>query len=278
MNLEKYLGRSRLGRLVVELTHRFFDHNVGNSAAALTYYLIFAFFPFLIFVSSLLGMLQLPQMPVEELRAFIPQDILELIGSFLGHVQQTSSTPMLIFGLVFAIYFPARAMWSMTDFLAIAYDVREHRSVVRRSLVVMLLAIGMVVTMASSFAILLLGKGLLSWASTFLPISLEGIALWNIIRFVLLGAMLFVMLTLLYLLAPGCVVSLRSVLPGALGSLVCWLIYTVGFSFYVENLASYSVVYGSIGAIIVLLIWLYATSMTLIMGAELNAALWKRKY
>lgn len=272
------MNRSPWTRLVRDMVERFFEHKVGNSAAALTYYLLFAFFPFLIFVSSLLGVLDLPAVPMQELRAIIPQDILELMNSFLSHLQQTSTTPLMIFGLVFAIYFPVRAVVSLMDFLDIAYNTPEKRGLVHRAIIVVILAIGLVVTIAASLFVMLLGKGLLTWVAQFLPLTVGGIELWNILRFLLLGLMLLVLMTLLYLVAPGCVVTLRSVLPGAVGSLCCWLVYTVGFSFYVEHMARYSVVYGSIGAIIVLLLWLYATSVTIIMGAELNASLQRNRF
>lgn len=275
MTWKASLERNKLFRLAREMTERFFNHHVGNSAAALTYYMIFAFFPFLIFITSLLGVLRLPPVDMTQFSAFIPQDIIELINSFLVHVQSVTAAPLMIFGLVFAAYFPLRAVSSLMDFLSLAYEVQEKRGLIHRGILILLFTIGLVVVFAASILILLLGRGLLSWASTFLPLSLSGIEVWNILRFLLLGAMLLLLLTLLYLVAPGCVVSLREALPGALGSLVCWLCYTVGFSFYVEHMGNYSVVYGSIGAIIVLLIWLYATSVTIIMGAELNASLRK---
>ena len=267
----------RLPELVRSLWDRYFRHHVGNSAAALTYYMIFAFFPFLLFLSSLLGVLELPQVPVAQLSRLIPQDILELIGSFLTHVQEVSSTPLLIFGLVFSVYFPIRAVSSLLEFIDLAYDVPTKRGFIHRGILVVIVAIGLVVAVAVSIFILVVGRRLLVWLSAFLPITLAGIELWNGLRFLILGAVVLLLLTLLYLVGPGCVVRLREALPGAVGALCCWLVYTVGFSFYVEHMGRYSVVYGSIGAIIVLLIWLYATSVTVIMGAELNAALRMRK-
>lgn len=274
--LEKRFGKNKVYRIVHTMTLRYFDHNVGNSAAALTYYMIFAFFPFLIFLSSLLGRVDIAAISVGELSRFIPQDILELIGGFLTHVQATSSPQVMVFGLIFSLYFPIRAVSSLMDFIERAYEVEERRSLLHRGFIIIIFAIGLTLAIVGSIIVLVAGRDLLLWLSGFLPISLHSIELWNVLRFILLGAALLLLILLLYLVAPGCVVSFRKALPGAAGSLFCWLVYTVGFSFYVENMASYSVVYGSIGAIIVLLIWLYATATTIIMGAELNAALRKR--
>ncbi|MEG0541406.1 MAG: YihY/virulence factor BrkB family protein [Angelakisella sp.] len=270
--LEKRFGKNKLYRLIRTMTLRYFRHNVGNSAAALTYYMIFAFFPFLIFLSSLLGMMDIQAIPMAELSRFIPQDILELMSSFLTHVQVVSSPQLMVFGLIFSVYFPIRAVSSLMDFIEQAYEVPEKRSMLHRGIIIIIFAMGLTAAIIASIVVLVAGRDLLLWASAFLP-SIAGIELWSMLRFILLGMALLLLIVLLYLVAPGCVVTVREALPGAIGSLFCWLIYTVGFSFYVEHMASYSVVYGSIGAIIVLLIWLYATSVTIIMGAELNAAL-----
>lgn len=260
-----------------ELVGRYFRHGVGNSAAALTYYMIFAFFPFLILLVAVLGMLRLPPLDITTLRTFIPADVIALMNSFLLHTQQATSAPLFFFGFVFSAYFPLRAVSCLMDFLGQAYDEKHKRHLAHQGLVIFLFSVGLVVAVVGSILILLAGRRFLLWASAFLPLSLAGIELWNLLRFFLLGALLLLVLTLLYLVAPGKKITLRQALPGAVGSLLCWLAYTIGFSFYVEHMGHYSVIYGSIGAIIVLLMWLYATAVTVIMGAELNAALAHKK-
>ena len=125
---------------------------------------------------------------------------------------------------------------------------------------------------------MIIGPSLLSWIGTIIPIPLEVIGLWSILRFVILGGMMIFNLGTLYYFAPAIKITIKSVVPGALSALIFWMVYSIGFSFYVENMGNYSGLYGSIGAIIVLLIWLYFTSVTLILGAEFNASIkenWK---
>ena len=74
-------------------------------------------------------------------------------------------------------------------------------------------------------------------------------------------------------MAPGITGPRRRVFPGAVAALCSWLVFSLGFSFYVENIANYSVLYGALGGMVVLLLWLYATATVLIMGAEVNRAL-----
>ena len=120
------------------------------------------------------------------------------------------------------------------------------------------------------------GKNLLTWLSGWIPIDMGSISLWNLLRFVILAAVLFMVLLTLYYLVPNRLYTVRQVMPGTFASLLSWLVFSIGFAFYVENMGRYSVVYGSIGAAIVLLLWLYFSAITLIMGAELNYLLVNR--
>ena len=106
-----------------------------------------------------------------------------------------------------------------------------------------------------------------------LRIPASGLNLWQYFRFLLLGALMFLILVLLYTVAQDKRPPIRTLLPGIALSLVSWLVISMGFSLYVENFGKYSIIYGALGTVIVLLIWLYMTSFLLILGAEFNAAL-----
>ena len=252
---------------------RYRDHNVGNSAAALTYYLIFSFFPFLIFSSNLLGMLDLPPLPIDELQRIIPQDVLGIFNDYLTHVTQNQSTQLMLFGLVFSVYFPMRAVHSLMDYISLAYGEPSEVHPIKRTILDLAFTIGLITVIIIAVIFVIIGPALLSWIGHILPISLSLINLWGVLRFVILGGMMLFNLGALYYFAPAVKITVKSVIPGAIGSLVFWMMYSIGFSFYVENMGNYSGLYGSIGAIIVLLIWLYFTSVTLIVGAEFNASL-----
>lgn len=93
------------------------------------------------------------------------------------------------------------------------------------------------------------------------------------LRFALLATIMFAVVGLLYAVAQDRKNRVRTIMPGVVLAMVAWLVVSIGFSAYVENVADYSVIYGTLGAVIVLLVWLYLTSFVLILGAEFNAAL-----
>lgn len=273
-----FVDRHPLLAFVRSLVERYFDHEVGRAGAALAYYLIFSFFPFLIFVSMLLGFLRLPQVGMgSELHRLIPEEIIGIINMFLQHVTEMRSSTALFFGLFFTIFFSMRAVDSLMVSVNRAYGARELRGPVAHQIVVFFFTIFLMFSIFASLLLITIGQNLLTFLARFIPISGAAIQLWNGLRFVILGAILFVVLTLLYGLSLKKQPALRHVYPGAILSMAGWMIFSAGFSFYVENLGRYSALYGSIGAVIVLLLWLYLSAIMLIIGAEFNAALAEKR-
>lgn len=259
----------------------FFHHNVGHNAAALAYYLLFALFPLMIFLSNLLGLLDLNIATViHVLQRFLPGEIVGLVESYLDYVSHTSSPVLMWFALVFTIWFPMRATKGLMDAVRQAYQLEKPKSAVSytaRQLiytVVLLLVIGMTLILAT------LGKHVLGYINYLLPensIKIPGylLTLWQYIRFIPIGLLMFAALGALYEMSLDSREKMKDVMPGIVMALSSWMIVSIGFSFYVENLADFSLIYGTLGAVIVLLMWLYMTAVILIMGAELNGALTK---
>lgn len=252
---------------------RYFRHNIGNSAAALTYYLVFSFFPFIIFASSFVGILELDLLTADAFDNLIPDDIIQLFNHYIIHVNENQNNQLLLFGLVFSIYFPMRAIHSLLDNISLAYGNTNTATSIRRSLLDFAFTVGIMTLIIIAMLLAIIGPSFLSWLSNFITISNITIFTWSTIRFFILAVLMILNLSALYYFAPMTKVKFTEILPGSILALMCWLVYSIGFSFYVENIGNFSALYGSIGTIIILLTWLYFTSVTLILGAELNAAI-----
>ena len=96
---------------------------------------------------------------------------------------------------------------------------------------------------------------------------------WQYLRFLPIALLMIAAIATLYMISLDQKPKVRSIMPGIIGSLVSWLILSVAFSFYIENFANYSMIYGTLGTIVITMVWLYLTAFTLIIGAEFNAAL-----
>lgn len=260
------------------LVTNYFAHEVGKNAAALAYYFLFAFFPLLIFISNLLGLLDLNVDVVRDmLQRFLPSEIVGLTTSYLGYVSHSSSKTLLWFSLIFTVWFPLRAVMSLTDSVRLAYKMRKHAKPLAFGIRQLVLTAFLLICISLILLVSTLGAQAVEFIGHLFPetarVSEGGLALWQYLRFALIGFLMYAALTTLYAAALGKIRGLRHFAPGIAFSLVCWLIVSMAFSFYVENFAGYSVIYGTLGAVIMLLIWLYLTAVILIMGAELNAAI-----
>lgn len=261
-------------QLAKNLIRRYYAHEVGHSAAALTYYLLFSFFPFLVFISGLLSMLNIPRSEFyAQLSLLLPSDIIGIMDAFLENVGEVNAHSLLVFGIVFMIYFPIRATsW----LIRCIYDFSdgEVRGGLRQACIVAIFSISLPVVLLLSMLIALLSSNLLTFLSEFIPLlSHPGIRLWGWLRFLILAGIIFLVLCMLYRMAPKGHLSFRCIFPGALLSTLSWLVISMLFSFYVDNIRNYSLIYGSLGAIMVLMLWLYFTSVLLLFGAEFNQAL-----
>ena len=269
--MTEYLERHRFAKGTAMLARRYFDHHVGRDSAALTYYLLFALFPTLIFLSNLLAVWALDlHSALSALDGVVPRDILDLVDQYLDYVSRTSSGTLMWFSMVFTIYFPYRAVNALFRSVRKAYDAGEPAHFLRYQLRALLYTVLMVVTIFLSIAVSAVGRRALEFVANYIYLSELAIALWTRLRFVFLGAVLFVMIALLYVLSLDERHVTRAVWPGVLASLAAWVGLSMLFSLYVEHAARYSVIYGSIGTIVVLLLWLYLSSAMLIMGAEFN--------
>ena len=270
----KSITKTLPGKFLTKTIERYFLHGVAQEAAALAYYLLFMIFPLLIFLSSLLGLLELDISGItNSLDALLPSGVVDVVESYLSYVSQTSSRTMLWFGLVFTIYFPMRAADCLMIAVRRAYHLPRPKNQVLYMMKVLLYTVFLLVTIALTLALVTVGRQALEFAGRFVVVPEAFIELWTDLRFLVLGGVMFGAVGLLYAAAQDSRQAARNVVPGALAALVGWMVVSAAFAFYVENFANYTVIYGALGTVIVLMMWLNLTALMLIMGAEINGVL-----
>lgn len=272
--MDRPLPQNRFLRGIYLMIQRYLRHNVGIQSAALAFYLLFTLFPLMIFISALLGLLDLNVAGIlEALREILPLEILEFIGVYLTYVGENPSPQLLLFGLFFSLYFPMRATNALMRSVRTAYHLGPPRRAVAHQLKSLLYTVLLIVAIAVTLTLMTVGNRFLGYAveNFRLPPFVAG--LWARLRFPVAGTVGFFALFFLYALAQDERQPWRNLWPGTLFSLAAWMALSFCYSVYVDNFAHYSILYGSIGTAIVLLIWLYMSSVVLIMGAELNGTL-----
>ena len=273
-----YAPRTGFGRLAGDMIRRYYVHDVARDSAALTYSLLFAIFPLLIFVSTQLGVLELDIASITAVLApILPSDVVDIIRTYLEYVAANQSRQLLWFSLVFSIWFPMRSTGCLMHSLRKAFGRSAPENILLGQLRTLLFTIWMIFVIGLTLALVVVGRRALYFLSGFLPLSETFISVWGYLRFIILGLVMAISLGILYQLALGQRRPLREVLPGVGSSLAAWLLLSMAFSYYVENMARYAQLYGSIATIVVVLLWLYMSGQVLILGAELSASLIHRK-
>ena len=180
------------------------------------------------------------------------------------------------FSLVFSIYFPYRAASSLLGSVRRAYGEHRPTQFLRYQFKLLLYTLSLILMVVLSIGLSVVGGRVLNYVSShlsaYITLSDGFIRLWSSLRFVIIGGIVFFPIAMMYGLAQESH-RMNRIWPGAVFSLVMWLVLSFLFSYYVENIARYSVIYGTLGAVIVLLLWLYLASVMLIMGAEFNSVL-----
>ncbi len=270
--------RGGFKRIADQVLLRYYSHDVPRDSAALTYYLLFAVFPLLIFISALLGALQLN---VESITAFMgrfaPPAVVSIVRAYLQYISGNSSRNLLWFSLIFSVWFPMRATSCLMHSVRKAYGYDAPSSMWRGILRTLIFTVMLIISIALTVLLTVVGRRALNFVATLVTIPEGFIDLWSYLRFVLMGVIMAAMLWMLYMLALGEKIPARQVWPGVLASLAGWLAVSMAFSYYVEHFAHYAELYGSIATIVVALLWLYWSGMVLILGAELNGALMARR-
>ncbi|OMP68171.1 ribonuclease [Domibacillus epiphyticus] len=254
------------------LQRRIKASDVPGVAAQMAYFFLLALFPLMIFTVTLLGYLPIdPNEIFTIIKDFAPSDSLSMVQDTLQEVTTNQNGGLLSFGILGTIWSASNAMNAVIKGLNHAYDVKESRAFyVARGLSI-LLTFAFIFVIAVMLILQVFGKQIGEIAFEFLGMGDQFVVIWTWIRFLLPPVILFLVFAGLYYLAPNLKVKYVTVLPGALFATLGWIIVSFGFSFYVNNFGNYSATYGSIGGVIILMIWLYLSAMIILVGGEINA-------
>ena len=253
---------------------RFSSNDMSTHAAALSYATLFAIFPFLLFLIALLGTLNIPEFfdwLLDQARTTMPSDAYGLFSDAISQIQGRARGGLLSVGIIAALWGAASGVRSLMNSLNVAFDVEETRALWLRYALSIGYTVGLAALFIASAALMLLGPELMEKLAGAAGWSEAFVTAWNLLRWPLLGLLLAVVLGLIYRQLPDTSLTIHDIIPGALVAVAGWLIASAAFGFYVNSFGNYSATYGSLGGIIVLLLFFYLSSLIVLFGAEVNA-------
>ncbi|MGN1031430.1 MAG: YihY/virulence factor BrkB family protein [Butyricicoccaceae bacterium] len=269
-------------QVLIEMFERYFSDYIAKSAAEFAYFLIFSLFPMLLLVSSIISVLPISQVSILHVLQVLPREIQALITPFLTryigtqHIAPQYGT--MAFGLLLTIYFISRTISSLLRSINRIYGLEHRRflSSVSGLLFELLLAVGFIFCIFFTFVAVIIGGWLIDLLNTFFIIPKDWMMSWEQSRYGLAGLVMFLFLWLVNYICPNCRMTPRRALPGTAFTAVLWSAGTGVFTWYVENINRYNIWYGSLYAIMILLLWMYISGIVILLGAELNSILCRR--
>lgn len=265
------------GFILFSMFWRIFEHTVLGKAAELAYYFLFSFMPLIIFFTALLGVMNLDAGQFSYFNQFIPPDVQGVISTFYGFIKGGPTTTMMITGLALSIYFSSAAIRSLMRSLDTAYNVKKGRNPIFQFILSLFFAVIFLAAIVVSLIMMVGGGAIVDLILRLLPELAEFAWIVNILRFALMILPLVGIFLLLYKFTPHRKIKFTHAIPGSIFSMIAWVIASMAFSFYVTHFGRYASLYGSLGTVIVLMLWLYITGVIFILGGELNGVLLERK-
>lgn len=259
-----------------ELWVRKDNHNLSVYAASSSFYLMLSLVPFLVLLVQLFRLL--PDVTIQDFisKGYLPPFLTSFLDFLINEIEGTISPAVISVTALAALWAAGKGTSSIRVGLLSATDRQDNRGYLRGRIFGSIYVVLFLIVLAASMILLMFGRFLTQWLRSLLPQLSDLIFFFIDMRPVAEGAFLFGLFLLLYHFIDKRR-SWRYALPGAVGTTIGWMAFTGGFSLYLSYSGGMSALYGSMAAIVVILLWLYVCMEILFLGAEANEILWQRK-
>lgn len=261
-----------------ELIARFKEAEVLGLSAQLAYFFLLSLFPFLLFLITLLAYLPVEEGLVLELLAeYLPQDVTLMIEQNLSQILHHRSGGMLSLGAIGTLWSASNGFNALRRSFNKAYGVKKPRNFFLSRIIAIGLMLIIILAIIVALLLPVFGNviGNLLIEMNFVSSTFE--TLWNSFRWIMSSVLFFILFYVLYKLGPNYEKRKNYVICGTFFATVTWQLTSFGFSYYVETLGNFTLTYGSLGTVIVLMIWFYLSGIIITTGGVINAQITKRK-
>jgi membrane protein len=272
-DLKSVLGLGTLKRV----GRKILDDDCLGLAGQLAYFTLFSLFPFLLSLVALAGLVvddpaSLLKVLTERMQGFLPKDAVRLLEDYIDLTLRGAAPSVLLFGVLATFW----SGWAAADaiFKAVnrAYELQETRPWWMLWAISILMVLGFALVIVS-LALVVFGPEVSTYVQSLTGLPEAFLALWSVVRWSLAFLAVTVAHALLYYVAPNAKVPFKWITPGGFAATVLILVSSVGLDLWVAKFGHYNQIYGQIGAIMVLMLWLYVTGLMVLIGAEINAVL-----
>lgn len=254
-------------------TSEYISHtDVFGLSAQLAFFFLLSLFPFLLFLITLLGYLPIDEAVVLDLiENYAPQQIVTLINTNISEIIKSQNGGLLSLGILGTLWSASNGVNAIKKAFNRAYEVTEDRTYIISRFISIGLTIAMVGVIVVAFLLPIFGQKIGVFLFSFVNQKAEFLNIWNALRWIISSVVIFIVLLALYILLPNLKVHFRHAVWGAVFATIGWQLASLAFSYYVNTLGNYSATYGSLGTVIILMIWFYLSGIIIILGGIINA-------
>ena len=268
----KRLKNSIFFKYMKQLIIRYKEDDLPALSAQITYYLILAFFPFLIFLINLVSFTPLSnKILIMNLNMFLPNETGALLKNILVQTLQAKSKTLLFVGMVGSLWAASGGISAIMKGLNKVNDIKEDRNYIILNSISLIFTIGIIIMIMFSLLFIIFGEMIGNFVFGLLGATTLFSIIWSILRYCIPLILMFITFSLIYVYVPNKKIKFKNVIIGTVFTTVGWITTSLLFSVYVNNFSNYGKIYGSLGGVIALIGWLYISTLIILIGAELNA-------
>jgi membrane protein len=266
----------KLAELARRISRNVVWHDCFGKAAELAFYFQLALFPLLIFVLSLISFMSgAEEIIISWLGTLMPADSTKMIDKWVHSVLGGRSGGLLSFSLIFSLWSSSQGVRALLVALNRAYDIEEGRPFWKSQLLALGITMALCLLIIGGVILITFGDPLLESLGSFLGIEQRAGSVWAVLHYTTGLAMLVVGMGSVYYFGPNVKQNVWRIAPGTFFAVIAFIVVSYLFSLYLRYAPSYYAVYGSLGAVIILMLWLYLMAFIMYLGGEINAEVQK---
>ncbi|CAN5396601.1 YihY/virulence factor BrkB family protein [soil metagenome] len=261
-------------KILLGVKDRIGENNLAIVAAGVAFFAFLAIFPALMALLSLYGLAvdpELAEQQISQLSGMLPEEAFTIIKERVENLISTPGSTLgwgTTLGILISLWSANAGTKSLFRGVDIAYNTRNSRGFIKQNALTLLFTLGFIITLLLSMALIVVFPAVVHAFG--LPDNIDTLVSW--LRWPLLAGIVIFVMSLIYKYAPfRKAPKFKWVILGSATATILWLILSLGFSFYVSNFGNYGEMYGSISAVVILMLWLFLTSFVILLGAELNS-------
>lgn len=269
--LEKRISKIKF---IAILLKKAYDDDIFALASQLAFHIVLSIFPFLIFIMSLIGFININSSDVLNLlKTIFPQDVFEIINKIIAEVTTSGNKGILGISVFATVWTSSSGFRAVIKGVNKANNIIDRRSFIKKVMISFMSTIALALIILFTLIFLVFGRVIGKYIANLFPLGTIISAIWNLLRGGILTFILILVIAAIYKFTPSIRLKWKDVVPGAVISTIGWIMVSVAFSYYINNFNNYSRIYGSLAAIFILMIWTFLTSFIFLAGVEINSVI-----